>query len=65
VFTAAEQPLRAEDVCRAFGFGVAANPTESLRAELKRVVNRGVLTENHSGLFTLTPGTVDPTDAVA
>jgi hypothetical protein len=45
--------LRAKDICRALGTGTSANHTESLRAKLKRLVARGVLTEPESGLFTL------------
>jgi hypothetical protein len=60
---AAGQPLRAKDICRALGVGVTANHTESLRAKLKRLVTRGVLTENTPGLFTLAPSTAGPADA--
>jgi hypothetical protein len=63
VFAAAEQPLRAKEICRALGVGVTANHTESLRAKLKRLVNRGVLTEDQPGLFTLAPTPAGPTDA--
>ncbi|ADI13141.1 hypothetical protein SBI_10023 [Streptomyces bingchenggensis BCW-1] len=31
--------------------------TEGMRAKLKRLVNRGILTEPEPGLFTLTPPT--------
>lgn len=60
---AAGQALRAKDICRALGIGTTANHTESLRAKLKRLVTRGVLTENTPGLFTLAPSTAGPTDA--
>lgn len=55
--------LRAKDICRALGIGTTANHTEALRAKLKRLVNRGVLTEDQPGLFALAPTTADPTDA--
>lgn len=55
--------LRAKDICRALGIGTTANHTETLRAKLKRLVNRGVLTEDQPGLFALAPTTADPTDA--
>lgn len=63
VFTTAEQALRAKDICRALGVGVTANHTESLRAKLKRLVTRGVLTENTPGLFALAPTPAGPADA--
>jgi hypothetical protein len=63
VFAATEQPLRAKDICLALGTGTTANHTESLRAKLKRLVTRGVLTEDQPGLFTLTPAPAGPADA--
>ncbi len=61
VFAATGNPLRAKDICVALGTGTAAKNTESLRAKLKRLVARGVLTEPESGLFTLTqPATSNP-----
>lgn len=62
MFTAGH-PLRAKDICRALGVGTTANHTETLRAKLKRLVNRGVLTEDQPGLFALAPATADPADA--
>lgn len=53
--------LRAKDICRALGIGTAAKDTEGLRAKLKRLVARGVLTEPEPGLFTLAqPATSSP-----
>ena len=53
--------LRAKDICRALGVGTTANHTESLRAKLKRLVARGVLTEAEPGPFTLAqPATSSP-----
>jgi hypothetical protein len=61
VFAATANPLRAKDICVALGTGTAAKNTESLRAKLKRLVARGVLTEPESGLFALTqPATSNP-----
>jgi hypothetical protein len=53
VLTTADSGLRAKDICRALGVDTTANHTESLRAKLKRLVTRGVLTEPEPGLFTL------------
>jgi hypothetical protein len=55
--------LRAKAICRALGIGTTANHTESLRAKLKRLVTRGVLTEDRPGLFTLAPTAAGHTDA--
>jgi len=63
VFATTEHRLRAKDIYRALGIGVTANHTESLRAKLKRLVTRGVLTEDQPGLFTLAPTPTGPTDA--
>jgi len=63
VFATAEQPLRAKDICHALGTATTANHTENLRAKLKRLVNRGVLTEDQPGLFTLAPTPADSADA--
>ena len=61
VFAATGNPLSAKDICVALGTGTAAKNTESLRAKLKRLVNRGVLTEPESGLFALAqPATSSP-----
>lgn len=53
VFHAATAPMRAKDICRALGTGTTANDTEGLRAKLKRLVARHILTEPEAGLFTL------------
>jgi hypothetical protein len=58
VFTGAAAPMRAKDVCHALGAGTTAKDTEGIRAKLKRLVNRQILTESEPGLFTLArPGT--------
>lgn len=54
VFTAGRSGLRAKDVCLALGIGTEPKDTEGIRAKLKRLVNRQVLTETEPGLFTLT-----------
>ena len=59
VFGTAGQPLRAKDICRALGTGTTANHTEGLRAKLKRLTARGVLTEDQPGLFALAPSPAD------
>ncbi|GAA0908470.1 hypothetical protein Vau01_100260 [Virgisporangium aurantiacum] len=63
MFAATGNPLRAKDICVALGTGTAAKNTESLRAKLKRLVTRDVLTELESGLFALTrPATASSPD---
>jgi hypothetical protein len=54
VFTAGRSDLRAKDVCLALGIGTEPKDTEGIRAKLKRLVNRQILTETEPGLFTLT-----------
>jgi hypothetical protein len=63
VFATPGHPLRAKDICQALGIGVTANHTESLRAKLKRLVARDVLTEDRPGLFALAATTAGPADA--
>ncbi|MCA2216253.1 hypothetical protein [Jidongwangia harbinensis] len=55
VFTPDRSALRAKDVCLALGIGTEPKDTEGIRAKLKRLVNRHILTETQPGLFTLTP----------
>ena len=55
VFTPDRGALRAKDVCLALGIGTEPKDTEGIRAKLKRLVNRHILTETQPGLFTLTP----------
>ncbi|WP_406375773.1 hypothetical protein OG788_39625 [Streptomyces sp. NBC_00647] len=45
--------LRARDVCRTLDTGTEPRHTEGMRAKLKRLVNRGILTEPEPGLFTM------------
>jgi polyhydroxyalkanoate synthesis regulator phasin len=58
VFATTDSGLRAKDICHALGVGTTANHTERLRAKLKRLVARGVLTEPEPGLFTLAQPTI-------
>jgi hypothetical protein len=61
IFTTTGHPLRAKDICHTLGTGTAAKHTENLRAKLKRLITRGVLTEPEPGLFTLAqPATSSP-----
>lgn len=53
-FTPSGPGLRAKDVCRALGIGTEPKDTEGIRAKLKRLTNRQILTETEPGLFTLT-----------
>lgn len=55
LFTPDSPALRAKDVCLALGIGTEPKDTEGIRAKLKRLVNRQILTETQPGLFTLTP----------
>ncbi|MEV6299851.1 hypothetical protein AB0M02_10655 [Actinoplanes sp. NPDC051861] len=55
VFTSDRGALRAKDVCRALGIGTEPKDTEGIRAKLKRLVNRQVLTESQPGLFMINP----------
>lgn len=55
--------MRAKDVCLALGTDTAPKDTEGARVKLKRLVARGVLTEEKPGLFALAPPVAHPTDA--
>ncbi|GAB7046702.1 GNAT family N-acetyltransferase [Catenuloplanes indicus] len=54
VFTPGRSTLCAKDVCLALSIGTEPNHVEGIRAKLKRLVNRQILTEAQPGLFTLT-----------
>jgi hypothetical protein len=56
--------MRAKDVCHALGLGTEPKDTEGVRAKLKRLVKRQILTEPEAGLFTLA-APADPTRAPA
>ncbi|GAA3733891.1 hypothetical protein GCM10022225_15250 [Plantactinospora mayteni] len=60
VFHAATAPMRAKDICRALGTGTTRKNTEGLRAKLKRLVARQILTEAEAGLVTLASPTPSP-----
>lgn len=53
VFHSATTPMRAKDICHTLGTGTTTKDTENLRAKLKRLVARQILTEPEAGLFTL------------
>ncbi|MEU1586065.1 hypothetical protein [Micromonospora sp. NPDC005710] len=53
-------PMRAKDICHALGTSTTAKDTENLRAKLKRLVARQILTEPEAGLFTLAPSSSAP-----
>ncbi|WP_326611282.1 hypothetical protein OIE62_22055 [Streptomyces scopuliridis] len=52
VFTAADHPLRARQVCEAMDLTVAPNNINNIRLKLKRLTDRGILAETEQGLFT-------------
>ncbi|MDH6222947.1 hypothetical protein [Streptomyces pseudovenezuelae] len=54
LFEQAGGGLRAKNVCHALGLGTEPRHTEGMRAKLKRLVSRSILTESEPGLFTLT-----------
>lgn len=54
LFEEAGSGLRVKGVCQALDTGLEPRHTESMRAKLKRLVRRGILTERKPGLFTLT-----------
>jgi hypothetical protein len=49
----ATEGLRAKDICEALGTGTEPRHIEGIRAKLKRLVSRGLLSEPEAGLFTL------------
>lgn len=52
VFAAADTPLRARAVCEAMDLAPAPNNINNVRLKLKRLTERGILTEADQGLFT-------------
>ncbi|MDJ1133652.1 2-oxo acid dehydrogenase subunit E2 [Streptomyces iconiensis] len=52
VFTEADHPLRARQVCEAMDVAVAPNNIDNVRLKLKRLAGRGILAETEPGLFT-------------
>jgi len=55
VFATATSAIRAKDVCLALNTDTSTNDVEKMRARLKRLVTRHILTEDEPGLFTLAP----------
>lgn len=53
VFAAADAPLRARAVCEVMDLEIAPNNVNNVRLKLKRLADRGILTETEQGLFTL------------
>ncbi|PJN32395.1 hypothetical protein CG747_42660 [Streptomyces sp. CB02959] len=53
-FEKADGALRAKDVCQALDTGKEPRHVDGIRAKLKRLVSRGILTEPEPGLFALT-----------
>ncbi|MFE3830462.1 hypothetical protein [Streptomyces sp. NPDC059092] len=51
-FHHATGPLRAKDVCEAFGHELLPKSVEGTRAKLKRLVELGILTEADTGNLT-------------
>ncbi|MCX5321142.1 hypothetical protein [Streptomyces sp. NBC_00120] len=52
VFAAADAPLRARAVCEAMDLEITPSNVNNVRLKLKRLVERGILTEPEQGLFT-------------
>ncbi|WP_210583220.1 hypothetical protein [Streptomyces sp. GESEQ-35] len=52
VFAAADAPLRARAVCETMDMKIASNTINNTRLKLKRLTERGILTETEQGLFT-------------
>jgi uncharacterized coiled-coil protein SlyX len=52
-FEQTDTGLRAKDLCRALDTGTAARHVEAMRAKLKRLVGRHILTESEPGLFVI------------
>ena len=52
VFTGADGPLRARQVCEVMDLQIAPNTVNNARLKLKRLVERGILVETEQGLFT-------------
>lgn len=53
VFTRTDGALRAKDLCAALNIGDQPRHTENMRAKLKRLVGRDLLTEPQPGLFAI------------
>lgn len=55
VLGAAPTGMRAKDICLALDVEPSPKHVEGARAKLKRMVSRGILTEDQPGIFTLNP----------
>jgi multidrug resistance efflux pump len=53
IFTHADAGLRAKDLCHALNHGDQPRQIENMRAKLKRLVGRDILTEPEPGLFAI------------
>jgi len=53
IFAAANAPLRARAVCQAMDVEIAHSNINNVRLKLKRLADRGILTETGQGLFAL------------
>ena len=53
VFTRTDGGLRAKDLCHALNTGNQPRHIEGMRAKLKRLVGRDILTEPEPGMFTM------------
>ena len=53
IFTHTDGGLRAKDLCQALNHGYQPRQVENMRAKLKRLVGRDILTEPEPGLFTM------------
>jgi hypothetical protein len=62
--TGTSATMRAKDVCHALRIGTDPKDTEGVRAKLKRLVKRRILTEPQPGLFTLAAPT-EPSEPAA
>jgi hypothetical protein len=56
VLADAGRPLRAKDIAVGLGLSLEAAKVEGLRSKLKRLVERGWLSEPESGVFVLADG---------
>ncbi|WP_415953794.1 hypothetical protein [Streptomyces sp. KLOTTS4A1] len=52
MFTAADHPLRARQVCEAMDLTAAPNNINNVRLKLKRLADREILAETEPGLCT-------------
>lgn len=53
IFAHADGGMRAKDLCRTLDTGTEPRHVEAMRAKLKRLVGRDILTEPQPGLFTM------------